>query len=243
MHRCLHNAAIADSALLTGLTPGTVTMRRRVHTTARGRGAMDPLNRRDRAGNRPSMDPFTMRAAGVRRGRRLPWWNVRRRITADPWAGRTGEIRGNRPNMVPIIPSLRRDASRTTFTPSALLLAAVAAGLPAAMVAGAAAAQIASDAPSVVVAGAERRDVTPSFFYVGRVEAVETVELVARVEGFLERRDFREGSHVGKTAASTPMPGSSTTWTRASIRPRTRCWPGRYFRTPKGCCCRASSSP
>ena len=39
---------------------------------------------------------------------------------------------------------------------------------------------------------------TPSFFYVGRVEAVETVALVARVEGFLERRDFREGGYVEK---------------------------------------------
>ena len=100
--------------------------------------------------------------------------------------------------MTPIIPSLRRAASRATSAPSALLLAVAAAGLPAAVAAGAAAAQTVSDAPSVVVAGAERRDVTPSFFYVGRVEAVETVELVARVEGFLERRDFREGGHVEK---------------------------------------------
>ena len=64
--------------------------------------------------------------------------------------------------------------------------------------AAAAAAQPASDPPSVVAAAAERRDVTPSFFYVGRVEAAETVDLVARVEGFLERRDFREGSDVEK---------------------------------------------
>ena len=100
--------------------------------------------------------------------------------------------------MAPPTPSVR-DASRTTFAPSALLMLAVAAaGLPAAMAAGSAAAQTASDAPSVIVAEVERRDVTPSFFYVGRVEAVETVELVARVEGFLEQRDFREGGHVEK---------------------------------------------
>ena len=48
---------------------------------------------------------------------------------------------------------------------------------------------------SRIVAEVERRDVTPSFFYDGRVE---TVELVARVEGFLEQRDFREGGHVEK---------------------------------------------
>ena len=80
----------------------------------------------------------------------------------------------------------------------ALRFAAVTASLLAAMAAGTATAQTASNAPSVVVAEAERRDVTPRFFYVGRVEAVETVELVARVEGFLERRDFREGGHVEK---------------------------------------------
>ena len=61
----------------------------------------------------------------------------------------------------------------------------------------AAAAQSASaDAPSVIVAAVERREVTPSFVFVGRVEAAETVELVARVEGFLERRGFREGGDV-----------------------------------------------
>lgn len=62
----------------------------------------------------------------------------------------------------------------------------------------AAMAQQAPDAPSVVVAEAERRDVTPSFSYVGRVEAIETVELIARVEGFLEQRNFREGGDVKK---------------------------------------------
>ena len=85
-------------------------------------------------------------------------------------------------------------SSRPTITGPALLLAAVT--MTAAATAAAQSAP--SDAPSVIVAGAERRDVTPSFFYVGRVEAVETVALVARVEGFLERRDFREGGYVEK---------------------------------------------
>ena len=91
----------------------------------------------------------------------------------------------DRSNMTPLTPS-SRPASRATVTGPALLLAAVT--MTAAATAAAQSAP--SDAPSVVVAGAERRDVTPSFFYVGRVEAVETVALVARVEGFLERRDF-----------------------------------------------------
>jgi membrane fusion protein (multidrug efflux system) len=50
--------------------------------------------------------------------------------------------------------------------------------------------------PSVVVASVVKRDLTPSFQYVGRVEAFERVELRARVEGFLEERQFREGSEV-----------------------------------------------
>ena len=110
--------------------------------------------------------------------------------------------------MPPLSPSIRRAPSpAVAAAPMLVTLAAaalrLAAGLPAvavaaAVVATAAAQSAPSDAPSVIVASAERRDVTPSFFYVGRVEAVETVELVARVEGFLEQRDFREGGHVGK---------------------------------------------
>ena len=112
--------------------------------------------------------------------------------------------------MPPLSPSVRRVSSPAVAPSPAPMLVTLAvaalrlaAGLPAVAVAAAVAATAAaqsapSDAPSVIVASAERRDVTPSFFYVGRVEAVETVELVARVEGFLERRDFREGGDVEK---------------------------------------------
>ncbi len=55
----------------------------------------------------------------------------------------------------------------------------------------------AQDLPSVIVAIVVERDVTPQFEYVGRVEAVETVDLRARVEGFLENRFFREGAEIG----------------------------------------------
>lgn len=53
-----------------------------------------------------------------------------------------------------------------------------------------------AEPPSVIVASAERRDITPSFSYLGRVEAVDTVELRARVAGFLEKRNFREGTEI-----------------------------------------------
>ena len=52
--------------------------------------------------------------------------------------------------------------------------------------------------PSVVVAPIESRDVTPSFSFVGRVEAVDRVDLRARVQGYIEKRHFREGGEVKK---------------------------------------------
>ncbi len=52
--------------------------------------------------------------------------------------------------------------------------------------------------PSVVVTEAAERDITPQFSYVGRIEPFERVELRARVEGFLEQRNFREGSEIAE---------------------------------------------
>ncbi|MFD2204532.1 efflux RND transporter periplasmic adaptor subunit [Kiloniella antarctica] len=53
-------------------------------------------------------------------------------------------------------------------------------------------------APSVIVTTVEEQDITPQLTFVGRVEPVETVELRARVEGFLEQRLFKEGAEVKK---------------------------------------------
>jgi membrane fusion protein (multidrug efflux system) len=58
----------------------------------------------------------------------------------------------------------------------------------------------AQTAPSVIVAPVVARDVTPQFEHVGRVEAIKTVDLRARVEGFLEKRGFREGAEIKKGA-------------------------------------------
>lgn len=52
--------------------------------------------------------------------------------------------------------------------------------------------------PAVTVAPATLKDVSPSIGFTGRVEAVDTVELRARVQGFLEQRTFEEGAHVNK---------------------------------------------
>ncbi len=50
--------------------------------------------------------------------------------------------------------------------------------------------------PGVVVAKAEQRDVNPPQMFNGRAEAKDSVDLLARVEGFLERRHFTEGKAV-----------------------------------------------
>ena len=57
---------------------------------------------------------------------------------------------------------------------------------------------LAQDAPppSVVVAAVTARDVTPQFRYVGRIEAIDRVEIRARVEGVIESRNFQEGAEV-----------------------------------------------
>jgi membrane fusion protein (multidrug efflux system) len=52
--------------------------------------------------------------------------------------------------------------------------------------------------PSVIVAPIQTKDITPSFSFVGRVEAIDRVDLRARVQGYIEERHFREGSEVRK---------------------------------------------
>ncbi len=50
--------------------------------------------------------------------------------------------------------------------------------------------------PGVGVQLAQMKGVTPSFAFVGRIKAVNTVQLRARVEGFLEKVLFTEGQRV-----------------------------------------------
>jgi len=56
--------------------------------------------------------------------------------------------------------------------------------------------QAAPPPPAVGVAEAVREDVRRAYRFVGRIEAVDTVDLRARVQGFLESRFFREGDEV-----------------------------------------------
>ena len=66
------------------------------------------------------------------------------------------------------------------------------------MLTGTAAAQQSSgtSAPAVTVFKVEQRDVTPSTSFTGRIEAMDKVDLRARVEGFLEQQLFTEGQEV-----------------------------------------------
>src|SRR6266849_10275198 len=50
--------------------------------------------------------------------------------------------------------------------------------------------------PAVGVVRAERQQITQSDEFVGRIQAVNRVALVARVTGFLEKRLFVEGAEV-----------------------------------------------
>jgi membrane fusion protein (multidrug efflux system) len=55
--------------------------------------------------------------------------------------------------------------------------------------------------PAVGVITAERRPVTESTEFVGRIEAMHRVDLRARVTGFLQQRLFQEGQEVGEGQA------------------------------------------
>jgi membrane fusion protein, multidrug efflux system len=50
--------------------------------------------------------------------------------------------------------------------------------------------------PAVGVVEAQSKDVRRAYRFVGRIEAVDTVDLTARVQGYLESRFFREGDEV-----------------------------------------------
>jgi membrane fusion protein (multidrug efflux system) len=57
-------------------------------------------------------------------------------------------------------------------------------------------ASAAATPPAVTVTAAALKSVTPAGTFVGRVQAVNTVNLVSRVEGFLQKRAFTEGQQV-----------------------------------------------
>src|SRR3989440_8518115 len=63
---------------------------------------------------------------------------------------------------------------------------------------GIAGAQSAPPPPAVSVTPVVTREVTETIDYIGRLTAVDKVDIVARVQGFLEERNFKEGQYVKK---------------------------------------------
>src|SRR5262245_59814584 len=63
---------------------------------------------------------------------------------------------------------------------------------------GVAVAQSAPPPPAVSVAPVVTRQVTETGDYIGRVTAIDKVDIVARVPGFIEQRNFTEGQQVKK---------------------------------------------
>ena len=61
---------------------------------------------------------------------------------------------------------------------------------------GVAAAQGAPPPPAVSVTPVTSRQVTETIDYIGRLTAVDKVDIVARVPGFIEERTFTEGQYV-----------------------------------------------
>src|SRR4051794_32617378 len=51
-------------------------------------------------------------------------------------------------------------------------------------------------APAVTVAPIELKNVAPANNYIGRVQAIQSVALIARVQAFVDKIDFQEGGMV-----------------------------------------------
>ena len=77
-----------------------------------------------------------------------------------------------------------------------LLIACLAAALTARVIP--ANAQFGGGPPSVGVAKVEQRPVTETSEFVGRIQAIDRVDIVARVTAFIEQRAFIEGAEVQK---------------------------------------------
>ncbi|MGE3244774.1 MAG: efflux RND transporter periplasmic adaptor subunit [Beijerinckiaceae bacterium] len=85
---------------------------------------------------------------------------------------------------------------RSTMHVILLATSVIAAGI--AWQAGQAAGQPAAQPPAVVVDKVELKALTDSESFTGRIEAIDTVQIVARVSGFLKGRHFVQGSLVSK---------------------------------------------
>jgi membrane fusion protein, multidrug efflux system len=100
-------------------------------------------------------------------------------------------------------PALASSGIWRLLMPYSLLHRSAALGLAAVVAGGAAAGPVSSQPapsgpPAVGVIEPVRRPVADSYDFMGRIQAVDRVDLVARVSGFLEQQSFTEGADVKK---------------------------------------------
>jgi len=131
-------------------------------------------------------------------GRSLPqddWGTLARDIRVTRAANCRGD---NGPGPVALFPS-RSGANVVSRSLTQILPAVLVAGLLSACGPTEPTAPSAAAAPpAVTVTRVAKQDVTPSISFTGRAEAVDKVDLLARVSGFLEQRLFEEGKRVEK---------------------------------------------
>src|SRR5262245_15017950 len=103
-------------------------------------------------------------------------------------SSRKGSRSSSWPSERPVMPGLK----------SSLCCQAVVYALSFATSCGVVAAQPAPPPPSVSVTPVVSRQITEATDYIGRIAAIDKVDLVARVPGFIEERNFTEGQLVKK---------------------------------------------
>ena len=118
--------------------------------------------------------------------------------------------------------------ARSSIASMRAILASFALGLP--IVVAAQAQQPA--APTVSVITAEKRPVTESVRFVGRIQAIERVDVRARVTGFLEEVLFQDGDRVktGAPCIASKRVRSKRQWNKPKLR---RCARRRSSTTPR----------
>src|SRR5258708_35103912 len=89
-------------------------------------------------------------------------------------------------------------AARRTSMPASVAWKAAICALSIAASCSVAAAQGAPPPPAVSVTPVVSREVTETIDYIGRLTAIDKVDIVARVQGFLEERNFKAGQYVKK---------------------------------------------
>jgi membrane fusion protein (multidrug efflux system) len=91
--------------------------------------------------------------------------------------------------------------------------------------------KVAAAPPQVFVAGVERRDVPVVIELVGQTKGSQDVEIRARVEGFVDRVEFQEGTLVRKGQALYRIDPQPFEATLANAKADLATWQARYTKT------------